>query len=149
VLVPSWFARLLAGVSIVVLAVPIVLSSPWMKGFVFARAAAWLQTRYGLELRAAGFDYRLTARSPGTVNSGLSVGNDPGGGGISRLSRSSGDSCGAQAPSRWTSATAGTKVAYRLAGRDFQPCFGIHPVSIEPGTNTWRSRANTSALQPR
>ena len=67
-LASSRTVRLLAGLSIVAVAIPAGLSTPWVKGIVFERIAAAVRARYGLELRAERFDYRmmtLTASAAG------------------------------------------------------------------------------------
>ncbi len=53
--------RFLAGLLIALLTIPLALSSPWAEALVFERATAWARGRYGIEIRAAAFDYRLTS----------------------------------------------------------------------------------------
>ncbi|MDH4066032.1 MAG: AsmA family protein, partial [Acidobacteriota bacterium] len=53
--------RLLAGLFIVLLAIPVALSTPWVKAWLFERATSWARGRYGVEIRAARFDYRLAS----------------------------------------------------------------------------------------
>ena len=54
-------ARLLAGLLLVVLLTPLVLSTPWVKAWVFTHAATSLRSRYGLDVRATTFDYSLAS----------------------------------------------------------------------------------------
>jgi outer membrane protein assembly factor BamA/autotransporter translocation and assembly factor TamB len=57
-------ARLLAGLFIVLLvAIPLALSTPWAQALVFERATAWARGRFGIDIRAAAFGYRLTSLS--------------------------------------------------------------------------------------
>jgi len=70
VLAQSRAVRLLAGVLVVVLAVPLVLSTPSAKAWVFERVVSWARGQ-GLDVRAARFDYRL--RSLRVTVEGLTV----------------------------------------------------------------------------
>jgi outer membrane protein insertion porin family len=74
VLAQSRAARLLAGVLVVVLAVPLVLSTPWAKTWVFWRVVAWAHG-HGLDIRASKFDYHL--RSLRVSVEGLTVAELP------------------------------------------------------------------------
>jgi outer membrane protein insertion porin family len=55
--------RLIAWCGIVLLAVPLVLSTTWAKSFVLERASAWAGSRFGVDVRATRLDYSLTALS--------------------------------------------------------------------------------------
>ena len=43
------------------LAIPLALSTPWAKSAVLGAATAWARSRFGVEIRAARLDYRLTS----------------------------------------------------------------------------------------
>ena len=53
--------RLIAGFGIVLLAIPLVLSTPWVKSIVLEQASTWAGGRFGVDVRAARLDYRLTS----------------------------------------------------------------------------------------
>ena len=55
--------RRLLGLLIVLSAIPLALSTPWAKSLVFERAIAWARGRFGVDIRASRFDYRLFSLS--------------------------------------------------------------------------------------
>ena len=55
--------RLLLGATAVLLAIALALTTPWARSVVLDQASAWASNRFGVEIRAARLDYRLTSLS--------------------------------------------------------------------------------------
>ena len=55
--------RLLAGVTVVLLATLLALTTPWARSMLLDQASAWASSRFGVDIRAARLDYRLTSLS--------------------------------------------------------------------------------------
>ncbi len=60
---PSRAVRLLAGVTVVLLATLLALTTPWARSMLLDQASAWASSRFGVNIRAARLDYRLTSLS--------------------------------------------------------------------------------------
>ncbi len=51
------------GATVVLLAIPLALTTPWARSVLLDQASAWASGRFGVHLRAARLDYRLTSLS--------------------------------------------------------------------------------------
>ena len=60
---PSRAVRLLAGVTVVLLAILLALTTPWARPVLLGQVSAWASSRLGLDIRAARLDYRLASLS--------------------------------------------------------------------------------------
>ena len=53
--------RLLAGVTVVLLATLLALTTPWARSVLLDQASAWASSRFSVDIRAARLDYRLAS----------------------------------------------------------------------------------------